>query len=88
MKRRLKYEPLYGYLARQEPGNNRLCLTFEQIEGILKEPLPPSAYEHSTWWGNRPHANYVPPHAAAWHKAGWRVGNVNLAGREVEFERE
>ncbi len=88
MKRRLKYDPLYGYLASQEPGGNRLRLTFEQIEGILKESLPPSAYEHSSWWGNRPHANYVPPHAYAWHKAGWRVGNVNLVSHVVEFERE
>ena len=88
MERRLKYDFLFGYLARQEPGSNRLWLTFEQIEGILNEPLPPSAYKHSSCGGNRQQANYVPPHAAAWHKAGWRVGNVNLARRVVEFERE
>ena len=87
MKRRLKYDPLYGYLAKQEPGSNRLWLTFEQIEGILNEPLPLSAYKHPSWWGNRPYADYVPPHAAAWQKAGWRVGQVDLARRVVEFER-
>ena len=59
MNRRLKYDPLYVYLAQQEPGSEHLRLTFQQIEGILGESLPPSAYNHSSWWGNRPNARHM-----------------------------
>ena len=87
MKRRLKYDPLRDYLDRKDDGRDRLQLTFEQIESIIGERLPRSAYVHPSWWGNRINANYVTSHANAWHDAGWMVARHSLAHRVVEFVR-
>ena len=87
MTRKGKYEPLRDYLDTKDDGRNSIRLTFEQIERIIGERLPRSAYVYSSWWGNRITADYSPPHATAWHEAGWMVADHSLAHRVVEFVR-
>lgn len=43
-----KYDPLYEYLKKS--GRLNLRLTFAEIEKILNDKLPASAYMHKQWW--------------------------------------
>ena len=87
MKSSSKYAPLRDYLDEVDDGRDSLELTFKQIERIIGEKLPRSAYIYSSWWGNRISANYSPPHASAWHETGWMVARHSLAYQVVEFVR-
>ena len=83
---RWKYEPLRAYLAAQT--SNQLTLSFSQIEAVLRQPLPASAWLR-TWWMN----NLNPrsrPQARAWLSAGWLVAKMYSNGREftVMFVRQ
>lgn len=45
----LKYDPLNDYLKN---SHGDIVLSFGEIEKIIGEPLPASAYKHSEWWSN------------------------------------
>lgn len=45
-----KYTPLENYLRDLSASQKEIALSFEQIEGILNDKLPPSAYEYWAWW--------------------------------------
>lgn len=62
-----------------------LTLSFSDIEGVIGDRLPPSAYEHEAWWSNSPSH----PLAKAWRAAGWRRprGGINLQEQRVTLER-
>ena len=87
MTRRLKYGSLYDHLASQDAGAGVLQFTFGQIEAIIGEKLPKSAYDYRQWWSNRTTSDYVPSHASAWLKAGWQVREVDMLKQAVEFGR-
>ena len=74
-----KYHPLRALLVCD--GRPRIELTFDEI-GAVVGGLPRSAYEYREWW-----ANQAPPpvQAASWRDAGYRVDQVDLAGRRVRF---
>ena len=77
-----KYEPLARYLINTK--ENRIRLTFDQVEEIVGELLPPSARLHQAWWSN----NDV--HTCArngWLAAGWKTSKVNMAKQELIFIR-
>ena len=66
-----KYTPLENYL-RDIPANQKeVALSFEQIERILNDKLPPSAYEYWAWWAN----------------AGWKVERVNFNRKQARLVR-
>jgi hypothetical protein len=75
-----KYYPLEKYLYGQE--SNRIRLTYTDIEKIIGDRLPPSAYEYHAWWANGGHSQ-----ADAWLNAGWRVDQLDL-GKSVVFIKE
>ena len=75
-----KYYSLEKYLDRQK--DNLIKLTFTEIEKILGEVLPPSAYKYPAWWANGGHSQ-----ADAWMNAGWRVDNLKL-GNSVVFVKD
>ena len=77
-----KYGPLRNYLAAR--AEDRITLTFAQIEHIIDAPLPPSAYRRD-WWVNVPHGR---THAQAWLAAGWRLQAADIRRRTVTFRRE
>lgn len=77
-----KYEPLPQFLSSGRGTTKRL--SFGEIERVLGFKLPKSAYEHEAWWSNNATGH---SHARAWLNAGWRTGDVDLAGRKVTFQR-
>jgi hypothetical protein len=81
-----KYDPLKLNLINLSKDQNEITLTFEQIEKILEDQLPLSAYRHRAWWSNEEHGVHVNAHA--WMDAGWRVDSVNQRERWVRFIRK
>ena len=80
-----KYTPLEHYL-RTLPGDQAsITVSFEQIERILNDKLPPSACEHRAWWENERDGMHT--HAHAWMNAGWLVDSLDQTGRMVRFRR-
>ena len=61
-------------------------LTFENIEEILKEPLPSSAREDGPWWENQKPGLQV--ETIAWMDAGWMVEIVDYGEKWVRFVRQ
>ena len=81
-----KYTPLERYLRALPSHQQELTLSFEQIEGILNDTLPPSALELPDWWGNQQKGIQV--EAIAWMDAGWMVDTVDLREKVVKFVRQ
>jgi hypothetical protein len=81
---RSKYAPFSTYLVRKAKYANFATLSFKQIEDILGDKLPQSAYDYEQWWNNNP--SHSP--SEAWLTVGWKVEIVNLATKEVTFKKE
>jgi hypothetical protein len=81
-----KYDPLEKYLRALPVSQEELTLSFEVIEQILSDRLPPSAYEHRAWWGNQKQGTHV--EAIAWMDAGWMVDTVDFKEKWVRFVRQ
>ena len=45
-----KYTPLENYLRDLPESQREVTLGFEEIERILNDKLPASAYEDQRWW--------------------------------------
>jgi hypothetical protein len=80
-----KYAPLEQYLRGLPANQSEVTLRFEQIETILNDKLPPSAYEYWAWWANEKEGNHV--NARAWANAGWKVENVDFNRKEARLVR-
>jgi len=78
-----KYAPLAKHLSQVTANSTRL--TFAQIEGILGDSLPPSAYKHHAWWSNADRG--ANGWSNLWKRAGWVRTDYDLAARWVQFER-
>jgi hypothetical protein len=80
-----KYTPLEQYL-RDLPENQReITLSFERVEQIINDKLPPSAYQYQAWWANE--KNPHQPEKQAIMNAGWKVGTIKLPARWVRLLR-
>ncbi|GEK34214.1 DUF7662 domain-containing protein [Kurthia sibirica] len=77
-----KYYPLFDYLSKQV--EDQIILSFDQVEQIINNKLPKSAYTYQAWWGNTRSGTYV--QSAAWLEAGFRVETIQF-GHSVEFNR-
>ena len=77
-----KYGPLKAYLQAQVTVE--IPLSFAEIEAILGQRLPASAYRHRPWWANEPSGHV---HAQAWLEAGYATAKVDLAGQTLVFRR-
>ena len=75
-----KYEPLTHYLQ-QQSGNVKL--TYDEIEKILGDSLPPSASEYEEWWTNDDDTH---TQSISWKKANYRVSILDL-GKSVTFSK-
>lgn len=80
-----KYTPLEHYLRGIPVEQKDVTLTFEQIERILNDKLPPSAQQYPAWWANEKDGQHV--HAHSWLNAGWRKDMVNFTNKWVRFIR-
>ncbi len=83
-----KYEPLEIYLGSQSRTIQEVSLSFKEIEGIISNTLPRSAYEYRAWWGNQRETSSR-PQAKSWLKAGFEVDSVsqNKTSGSVIFRR-
>ncbi len=61
-----KFQPLADYLAAHE--EDRVTLTFAELEAILGGPLPMNAYITSAWWHGSRFAQ-----VRGWETAGWHA---------------
>ncbi len=66
-----KYIELNRYL--KNSSASIIQLSFEQIEKIMQDTLPRSAYVHQAWWSN----NYDHSQATAWLNAGYETDFVS-----------
>jgi hypothetical protein len=78
-----KYEPLTEFLRHQRAGEVRM--SFEQIERVIGDKLPPVAQRHRAWWSNSPSNNVM---TKAWLEAGFRSEQVDMSARKLVFRRE
>ena len=81
-----KYDPLKEYLLSLPKDKYEITLSFEQVEKIIEEEMPHSAYVHRAWWSNEENGVHVVAHA--WMDAGWRVDPVNQKEHWVRFVRK
>jgi CBS domain-containing protein len=80
-----KYAPLERWLQGLEQDHGHIALTFDQIEAMIGEPLPPSALEHTSWWAND--GSRDSRQSTAWLRAGWRVESVDFEEKQVILRR-
>lgn len=60
-------------------NRRRIRLSFAELEDIIDDTLPGSAYVHAAWWsGDRPHT--------VWRESNWRA-SPDLEQEHVDFER-
>jgi CBS domain-containing protein len=83
-KRIEKYAPLEEWLSKNRSIESLIRVTFEDIESLIGDNLPPSAREHRSWWGND-HTSHI--QSVAWLRAGWKVEDVDLETGYVVFRK-
>lgn len=76
-----KYRYLADYLHNTKEEDVKL--TFAEIEQILKDKLPSSAYQHRAFWANTESHSI----AISWMSVGYQTVEVDLANRYVVFEK-
>ena len=80
-----KYDPLRDYL--RSHSADRVTLSFNQIEDIIRSTLPVSAYKRPQWWSNEDPERTRHVVAVAWGQAGWKKESVDLVAGRVSFVR-
>jgi hypothetical protein len=78
------YQSLADFL--REHPEDKWDARFEEVERVLRRPLPGSAYRHQAWWANQAGPGHSQTHG--WRSVGWRTTKLDLEGRRVRFERE
>lgn len=77
-----KYRFLADFLHNH--GGDSITMTFKQIEDLIGQPLPSSAYNHRAYWSNTDTHSI----SKVWMQAGYMTTYVNLLSRKVIFERK
>ena len=80
-----KYAPLENYLRGLPESQREVTFDFGQIERILNDKLPFSAYEDRRWWDHAKEGNHVNPRA--WSNAGWKIESLDVNAKWVKFIR-
>lgn len=77
-----KYESLGQFLkSRRE---ERVPMTFAEIERVTGAPLPPSAHKHRPWWSNNGTNSAL---TRVWLDAGFKSEQVDMEGQKLVFRR-
>ena len=76
-----KYNKFIEFLNNQ-PSSVVTC-SFKQIEEIIDETLPTSAYSYDAWWSNNPSH----PLMNLVLESGWTKTNINLQSNQVTFSK-
>ncbi|NWG10239.1 hypothetical protein HXY33_00565 [Candidatus Bathyarchaeota archaeon] len=78
-----KYDALSRHLKFRSAFTDTVRLSFSQIDGIISDNLPMSAYRTESWWNNTP----TNVHAKGWLDAGWTVQEANLKDGYIIFKK-
>lgn len=78
-----KYAALSQHLAAQQDTAQSCLMSFADIERLLGEKLPDSAYQYRAWWANDPSK----PHAAGWLAQGWKAQSLSMSEKRLTFVR-
>ena len=77
-----KYALLEAHLRKF--GGRDVPMTFAEIEEVIGNRLPSSAFKHRPWWSNnRPTASSL----HAWLRAGYVSAEVDMAGFRLVFRK-
>lgn len=76
-----KYRFLSDYLYKS--GSDKVRLSFGEIENILNEKLPVSAYKHRAFWANTESHSI----ALSWMNVGYQTVEADLEKEIVVFEK-
>ena len=77
-----KYDPLMMFLDKS--GKGELTLSYKEIERIIDNVLPPTAYTNINWWNNN---DITHTQSAAWSDVGYRTCNIRL-GEAITFMKQ
>jgi len=78
-----KYDKLATYFS--NINQNKVRLSFGEIENILCFKLPNSARKYRPWWANdKTHIQSI----SGWLGVNWKVSFVNMNSEIIEFSRE
>ncbi|HEX3675504.1 MAG TPA: hypothetical protein VHU87_14635 [Rhizomicrobium sp.] len=77
-----KYDALGEYLKKQPFGE--VPMTFAEIEGVVGDNLPASAYKHRPWWSNNPSNSVM---TKVWLEAGYLTERVDMSSKKLVFKR-
>ena len=80
-----KYAPLENYLRDLPESQGEVTFRFEEIESILNDKLPASAYESRAWWDHEKEGNHI--NRRAWSNAGWKMESLDVNEKWVKFVR-
>ncbi|WP_441235846.1 DUF7662 domain-containing protein [Bradyrhizobium sp. 930_D9_N1_4] len=80
-----KYDPLKSRLTAFREDS--LALSFEEIEGLIGQPLPPSSRDYDEWWSNEDPKKTTHSQSKAWVTAGF-TAEVDRLRRHVTFRRK
>ncbi len=78
-----KYYPLFEHL--QKCNQEEITLAFSQIEAVIDNSLPTSAFTKKNWWSNRDSNSAL--QAKAWVNAGYHIDTVDLAQQRATFRK-
>jgi len=78
-----RYAQLTRYLKFRAAFTDVVKLSFAEIDGIIGDNLPISAYRDEKWWSNTSNS----AHAKAWLDAGWKAQEANLKEGYVVFQK-
>lgn len=78
-----KYSALSSHLASIPNLTESTLMTFAEIEKVMGEKLPDSAYKYRAWWSNDPSK----PNAASWLSQGWKAQSLSLSEKRLLFVR-
>jgi hypothetical protein len=79
-----RYAPLAIWLQSRRSAEDRLQLTFQEVEQIIEGDLPTSARTHRSWWANDSVGHVQ---SQQWLDVGWRVAQINMTEEKVTFTR-
>jgi hypothetical protein len=77
-----KYDALGAFLKNHR--NDRVPMSFAEVERVTGGKLPPSAAKHRPWWSNNPNNSVM---TRVWLDAGFESEQVDMAGRKLVFRR-
>ena len=81
-----KYDPLEMHLLCLPADQSELTLSFDEVESIIADGLPRSAYLQRDWWSNARARHRTK--SRAWRDVGWLVQEVDQGEGWVRFVRQ